>query len=45
MTKKNTPLIPENRDALTEFKMQCAKEIGRLQYVKENNDHYRRTDG
>lgn len=25
----------------TKFKMECANEIGRLQYVKENNDEYK----
>jgi len=25
----------------TKFKMECAREIGRLQYVKENNDEYK----
>lgn len=25
----------------TKFKMECAQEIGHLQYVKENNDHYK----
>ena len=23
----------------TKFKMECAQEVGHLQYVKENNDH------
>jgi small acid-soluble spore protein D (minor alpha/beta-type SASP) len=38
---RRTPLVPESRDALTRFKMECAEEIGHLQYVKENNDHYK----
>lgn len=25
----------------TQFKMECAQDIGHLQYVKENNDHYK----
>ena len=25
----------------TKFKMECAQEIGQIQYVKENNDHYK----
>jgi|SRR5690554_524609 hypothetical protein len=41
MAKRNTPLVPESRDALAKFKMQCAEEIGRLEFVKENNDHYK----
>jgi len=27
--------------AWTQFKMECAQEIGHLQYCKENNDHYK----
>lgn len=41
MSRPKTPLVPESRDALTKFKLECAKEIGYLQYVKENNDHYK----
>ncbi len=41
MSRPKTPLVPESRAALTNFKMECAKEIGHLQYVKENNDHYK----
>lgn len=41
MASRRTPLVPESRDALTKFKMECAQEIGHLQYVKENNDHYK----
>ena len=29
------------KDALRKLKMEAAEEIGRLQYVKENNDHYK----
>lgn len=25
----------------TKFKMECASEVGQLQYVKENNDEYK----
>ncbi len=25
----------------TQFKMECARDIGHLQYVKENNDEYK----
>lgn len=39
MSRPKTPIVPSSRDALTKFKMECAKEIGCLQYVKENNDH------
>lgn len=41
MSRPKTPLVPESRDALTRFKMECAQEIGHLQFVKENNDHYK----
>ena len=41
MSKPKTPLVPEAREALTRFKLECATEIGALQYCKENNDHYK----
>jgi len=41
MSRPKTPLVPEARDALNRLKMEAAAEIGRLQYVKENNDHYK----
>ncbi len=41
MSRPKTPLVPKSRDALTKFKMECAEEIGHLQFVKENNDHYK----
>lgn len=41
MSRPKTPLVPESREALTRFKMECAQEIGHLQFVKENNDHYK----
>ena len=41
MSRPKTPLVPDAREALTRFKMECAKEIGQEQYVKENNDHYK----
>jgi len=41
MSRPKTPIVPESRDALTRFKLECAEEIGRLQYCKENNDHYK----
>ena len=41
MSRPKTPLVPGSRDALTRFKLECAEEIGHLQYVKENNDHYK----
>lgn len=41
MSRPRTPLVPEAREALTRFKMECAQEIGHQQFVKENNDHYK----
>ncbi len=41
MSRPKTPLVPEKREALNRFKMECAKEIGMEQFVKENNDHYK----
>ena len=41
MSRPKTPIVPSSRDALTKFKLECAEEIGRLQYCKENNDHYK----
>jgi len=29
------------KEALRQLKMEAAEEIGRLQFVKENNDHYK----
>jgi hypothetical protein len=41
MSRPKTPLVPQSREALTRFKMECAQEIGHSQFVKENNDHYK----
>ncbi|KNY25839.1 alpha/beta-type small acid-soluble spore protein [Pseudobacteroides cellulosolvens] len=41
MSNPRKPLVPESREALTRFKIECAQEIGHLQYIKENNDHYK----
>jgi len=41
MSSPKTPLVKESRDALTKFKLECAQELGRTQFVKENNDHYK----
>jgi hypothetical protein len=37
---RRSPLVPESREALNRFKMECAQEIGHS-VVKENNDHYK----
>lgn len=39
MANSNRKADPNS--AWTKFKMECAQEIGHLQYVKENNDHYK----
>jgi small acid-soluble spore protein D (minor alpha/beta-type SASP) len=41
MSRPKTPLVAESREALTKFKIECAQEIGHLQFIKENNDHYK----
>jgi len=41
MSRPKTPLVPESRDALTRFKLECAEEIGHLTFCKEFNDHYK----
>ncbi|NLM72520.1 MAG: alpha/beta-type small acid-soluble spore protein [Clostridiaceae bacterium] len=41
MSKPKTPIVPSSREALTKFKLECAEEIGHLQYCKEFNDHYK----
>ena len=41
MSRPKTPIVPQSRDALTRFKIECAEEIGHTQYIKENNDHYK----
>lgn len=41
MSRPKTPLVPGSREALNNFKMECAAEIGRTQFTKENNDHYK----
>lgn len=41
MSRPKTPLVSDARDALNKLKMEAAKEIGRTQFVKENNDHYK----
>ena len=39
--RKSRLLQPDAYDALTKFKLEVAEEMGRLQYCKENNDHYK----
>ncbi len=39
--RKSRLLVPEAYDAMTRFKLEVADEIGRTQFCKENNDHYK----
>lgn len=39
--RKSRLLVPEAYDAMTKMKLEVASEIGRLQFCKENNDHYK----
>lgn len=41
MSRPKRPIVPEAREALNRFKMECAAEIGRTQFTKEYNDHYK----
>jgi hypothetical protein len=38
---RKSPLVSESRDALDKFKLEVAKDLGRLQFTKEHNDHYK----
>jgi len=39
MSSKNRKYGPDH--PWTKFKMECANEVGCVQYCKENNDHYK----
>jgi len=39
--RKSRLLEPEAYDAMTRFKLEVAQEMGRTQYCKEFNDHYK----
>ena len=39
--RKSRLLVPGAYDQITKFKLEVAEDIGRLQYCKENNDHYK----
>jgi hypothetical protein len=41
MSKPKSTLVNGARGAMTKFKMECAAEIGRTQFTKEHNDHYK----
>lgn len=40
-SRKSRLLNPEKYEIMNRFKMECAAEIGRTQFTKENNDHYK----
>lgn len=39
--RRNRVLVPEKYEAINKFKMECAADIGRTQFTKEYNDHYK----
>ncbi len=41
MSSPKTPLVQGARNALNSLKMECAEELGRTQFTKEKNDHYK----
>lgn len=40
-SRKSKLLNPQSYDVMNKFKMECAADIGRTQFTKENNDHYK----
>lgn len=40
-SRKSRMLNPQAYDAMQRFKMECAAEVGRTQFTKENNDHFK----
>lgn len=40
-SRKSRLLNPQAYDAMNRFKMECAESIGRTQFTKEKNDHYK----
>lgn len=40
-SRRSKLLTPDSYDAMTQLKMECAKDLGLLDFVKENNDHYK----
>lgn len=40
-SRKSGMLNPQAYDAMNRFKMECAEAIGRTQFTKENNDHFK----
>lgn len=40
-SRRSRVLEPEHYAAINRFKMECAEDIGRTQFTKEFNDHYK----
>jgi len=40
-TRKSRLLNPQAYDAMQKLKFECANDLGLMQNVKENNDHYK----
>jgi small acid-soluble spore protein D (minor alpha/beta-type SASP) len=40
-TRKSRLIVPGAYDAMTTLKMDCAQALGRTQFTKEHNDHYK----
>jgi hypothetical protein len=40
-SRKSRLLNPAAYDAVQKLKFECASDLGRTQFVKENNDHYK----
>ena len=39
--RKSRLLVEDSYDAMQKFKLQVAQAMGRLEFCKENNDHYK----
>ncbi len=39
--RKSRLLVEDAYDGINKFKLEVAKDMGRLQFCKENNDHYK----
>lgn len=39
--RRSRIMNPQAYDAMQQFKMECAREIGREQFTFQNNDHYK----
>lgn len=41
MANNRKPLVEGSQNALQKLKFECAQDLGMMQFVKENNDHYK----